>query len=241
MYVERLEFKGYRGFNFRLKFIPRINMIVGLNGSGKTTILELIAALSGHDDACDHLIDPSHTPDYARIVLRHEKKKYELELTDGFDLDKIAAFKATLPKRTSFVLQTNLLDADLVTEVRDPVECQKDLIESLDHYGMDIAMVFDRGRGATCLVSETGAQRYLLTVGMRRAPAATPMLIDYPERSLHVMIRRTIMTDFYSEGDGQIIGATHCPEIISMADRQFGERDGFIAMGLDEKQYQWTK
>lgn len=246
MYVERLEYKRWRGQSLRFNFIPEINMMVGLNGSGKTSTLDLIAIMSGHDDAPRLLIHPQESIEFARIVLRDDKKTHELVLEDGFDLEKIAEFKSTLPNRSSFVLQHDLRDDRLTTERREPVECHKEMLELLENYSLGLSFVMERGRGASCLVSETGAQNYLLHVGMRRAPATTPMLVDLPERSLHIMLRRSIITDYYCARDGrnQLIGATHCPEIISRGTddrtygRRYGERD-FHVISMDEKSLQW--
>ena len=243
MYVARLEYKRWRGQSLRFDFIPEINMMVGLNGSGKTSTLDLIAIMSGHDDAARLLIHPKESIEYARIVLRDDGgKKYELELEGGFDLEKIADFKAKLPTQCSFVLQHDLRDDRLTTERREPVECQKEMLELLENYDLGLNFVMERGRYASCLVSETGAQNYLLHVGMRRAPATTPMLVDMPERSLHVMLRRSIITDYYCDrtGRNQLIGATHCPEIISRGteSHRYGERD-FRVISMDEKSLKW--
>ena len=51
MYVARLEYKRWRGQSLRFDFIPEINMMVGLNGSDKTSTLDLIAIASTGDFA----------------------------------------------------------------------------------------------------------------------------------------------------------------------------------------------
>lgn len=218
MFVASLAFKNWRGTSFRMGFAPTVTVMVGLNGCGKTNTLELIAILAGHDDA-KHLIRPTDNPSYVKIEVRWKTGSSTLELTDGLDPQKIAEFKAGLPTRVSFVLQTDLPDDYLVTERREPVECQKDLLRWLENYDMPVNMHFNMGHSASCLVSETGAQRTLLTTGMRRAPEHTPMLVEHPERSLHVILRRSIH-EFYLEGPKQqLILTTHCPEVCAIVDR----------------------
>jgi predicted ATP-dependent endonuclease of OLD family len=249
MNVELLEYKGWRGHSYRLKFGPEVNMMVGLNGCGKTNTLELISILAGHDDAFDYLVRGGECLEHAAIRLRHEDKTFEFVIEGELDRTKITEFKSSLPTKCSFVLQTNLRDDELVTERRDPVECQGELIEFLNVYDMPMNIAVTRERGASCLVSETGAQHYLLHVGMRRAPHWVPMLVDTPERHLHPIIRRSIMRDFYCDitGRNQVIGATHCPEIIAqyfgrddMAPRRRPQPDEhFHVISMDEDQWQW--
>ena len=214
MHIVSLDYKGWRGASFRLSFAPRVTAIVGMNGCGKTNAMELLALLTGHDKT-QTLIRPREELEYARVEVRTGNRKFVLEL-DGLDIDKIEAFKKSLPHRTSFVLQQDSIHDDrFVTQRRRPVECQKDMLEWLTAHGLGLNFYFSEGKGASLLVSETGAQRNLLTVGMRRAPTHVPMIAEHPERSLHVMLKRTL-PDFYLESTKQqLILTTHDPEILS--------------------------
>lgn len=215
MHIVSLDFKNFRGLSSNIKFSKYANILTSPNGGGKTTTLELLAVLSGHKDA-KKLIHPRETIDYAEIVIDSNGYKHTLKLEDGFDFDKIDAFKDTLPTLTSFVLQESLHDNSLVTEQREPVECQKDLLAWMDMHDMKVNAYVREGYGVDMLVSETGAQRYLLTVGIRRAPTATPMLIESPERHLHLLLRRSIVS-FYEYGTPhQTIVTTHCPTVYAL-------------------------
>jgi predicted ATP-dependent endonuclease of OLD family len=252
MNILSLDFTGFRGFSFKLKFTVGSNVLIGMNGCGKTTILELLAILTGHDDATN-LIRTGEKLDYAKVIVQTKTGPKTL-IIHGWELDKIAEFKRSLPSRTSFVLQQeSLRDDSLVTERREAIAGQKNMFEWLEAFdlGLRRSFAFRAGQAASLLVSETGAQRYLLTVGMRRAPPHVPMLIEHPERSLHINIRRTVLEYYRDHEDQQLIVSTHCPEVLSSIERlpngkygSFGKssssyhEDSLIE--LSDKEHVWT-
>lgn len=256
MHIVSLDFKGFRGFAYRLKFARGITALVGMNGTGKTTVLDLISVFTGHEDA-ELFLHGLQQLEYAKIVVDTGDGVKTLELTDGYDADAVAAFRAALPHRASYVLHSNSLREDrLVTERREAAECHKDMLEWLERFQLaPNHLHFVPGRYATLLVSDTGAQRYLLTVAMRRAPSAVPMLLDLPERHLHFMIRRAVLEFYQQDHDHQIICATHCPELMASVeydrqrgypgdydtDREVGYKRGShsYAVAMDQESIQW--
>ncbi|MEK5099080.1 AAA family ATPase [Bacillus sp. FSL W8-0848] len=51
MYIEKIKIKNYKQFkNLEVKFNPLINILIGENGAGKTSILEAISYVLGAND-----------------------------------------------------------------------------------------------------------------------------------------------------------------------------------------------
>lgn len=234
MIIERLIVEGHKGFPcFHLKFVPGPNLLIGINGCGKTTVLDLIAGLTGTDAATRLLL--GETVKYVRIDVcwnasEHVVRKETLEMTDGFHATEIAAFKAKLPVRSSYVLRHELYDGRYVGELDDRAFRIKDTLSWLKNYDMRIGgehMTIHPNGDMSMWVSDTGAQRYLMVVGMRIPPKGVPTLVDMPERSLHMIIRRSIAQFYGGEADRQVFMATHCPEVLSGLDR-------YNRQGLDD-------
>lgn len=219
MFISKLEYKRWRGASYRFAFSPSVNVIVGMNGTGKTNMLELLAMLTGHDDATKYLLRDGDEFDYVKVEVKWKggSAVLEMENFDFEDLSRIAEFKAKLPRRASFVLQQESMKDDrLVTDRREPVECQKDMLQWLDVHGLGVNKQFHfvEGHSASLLVSDTGAQRYMLHLGMRRAPTETPMLVEHPDRSLHTMLKETVPEYLLESNDQQVIITTHSPELL---------------------------
>ena len=235
MIIESLAFSQFRGFGFDLKFEDNLTCLIGPNGCGKSTVLHLLAALTGHKDAVELVQDERFGEVTVTVKLGHERhfsmmdqsgvvhrktepaRRLTLRLTDSFDPVKITAFKFEIGEEcTSFVVDHFLGNDRYVTARRDPGEMQRDLLEWLSYHGLDVRkqLHVTEGRGATLLVSDTGAQRNLLHIGMRLAPQAVPMLVEHPERSLHPNLARRIC-DFYTKSNQQVIYTTHSPEVLA--------------------------
>lgn len=226
MIIRRVVIEGWRGFTFDIDFIKGMNILIGMNGRGKTTILDLIAGLTGVDRAEELL-----TGKFAFIRLDVEwdanssvVRRENIVLTESFDtresIYEIARFKKMLPGRTSYVLRHDLYDNRYLAEPGDRETNMRETAQALERFDMGLKkQLLVKPDYVHYMLSETGAQRYLLTVGMRLAPHI-PMLVDMPERSLHMIIRRSIH-NFYSRfhDDQQVIYATHCPEVVSVAMR----------------------
>jgi len=217
VFIKHLALRKFRGFSFDLEFSSHTCALIAPNGGGKTTVLDVLAATSGVDDAID-LVDDCDL-DSLELTVIHEGKEHVLTLDDGWDYDKIAEFKAGLPVRTSYVLRADLLDDRYVGE-RDDYETN---FEEMSRWmiGADIPikaewMYASRETGRyDMMVGDSGAKFQYLNIGMRIPPNGIPMLVVYPELSLHIHARRHV-TEFYKRSsDHQLIFATHCPTVFS--------------------------
>lgn len=223
MIIRRVVIERWRGFTFDIDFFDGMNILIGMNGCGKTTILDLIAGLTGTDRAGELLRGKF---DFIRLDVEWEANTHvirfeSITLTDSFDtpesIYEITRFKKMLPVRTSYVLRHDLYDDRYLGEPGDRETNIKETLRDLEGLGLGLKRQLRiRPNYVHYMLSDSGAQRYLLTVGMRLSAPGIPMLVDMPERSLHVIIRRNIH-GFYARFKQQVIYATHCPEIVSYA------------------------
>ncbi len=216
MIIKSVEFTGFRGFNYKIRFWRGLNVLIGLNGCGKTTVLDAIAGLTGADIATTALLREDFT--YMRIVVVDEGRRKELEVLGEWDFDTkhscISTFKEDLAHRSSFVLTHDLREDRMVTERREPIACQRDMLDFLKSIDLGVQLHYTVGRELTFHVPETGGQRYLLTVGMRRSPEKVPSLVENPERHLHIHLGRMIAGYYQDSPRHQVIMTSHGPEVV---------------------------
>ena len=229
MNIDRIVIDGWKAFTFDLDFSPGMNILIGMNGCGKTTILDLIAGLTGTDRATELL---EGTFRFIRLdveweanasVTRRETIMLRGDFKSAESQYEIARFKKLLPVRTSYVLRHDLYDDRYLGQAADRETNIKETLRDLDGWDLGIKrQLRAHPNYAHYMLSDTGAQRYLLTVGMRITDPDTPMLVDMPERSLHVVLTRRIH-DFYGRyrESQQVIYATHSPEIVAAVANRF--------------------
>ena len=232
MKVKRVVIRGYKCLKrFQADFNPVINLMVGVNGSGKTTVLDVIAGMSGSDFATKLIAHKE--VEYASILLEHLGKEYSLQLQGWFHEDQIEDFKRRLPERTSYVVR-ELDDYRFTAKIDDGIKNQERTFEWLEMADMPLTPqnLYVSSNKASLLVSERGAQRNMLNIGFRLAPPEVPMLLDGMEQSLHVSSRRLVLKWFYRADGQQLIGTSHCPEIViaaeALAEQQGIERSDAV-------------
>src|SRR6185437_12071525 len=92
MKLERFTGLGIHGFlNFRIKFNNDLTFLTGINGSGKTTVLNAIVALI--TPSLKPLADLSYTS--IKVEFENEKKKLFVEASNDGTLVKVRTSETT--------------------------------------------------------------------------------------------------------------------------------------------------
>ena len=216
MFIERLIIRNYKAIKSFEMYCPDGESVcmVGLNGCGKTTALNVIAGLTGVPSAFD-LINDDASLEYCELVVNDYGVRKVFRQKGAFDLNSVLEFKATLSQRTSYVLLENL-DDDRYVGVKQEMESAITYMgEWLNRFQLGFDVYHYGKNCSTILMSETGAQRNMVTAALRLPPPNTvPILADAPDRSLHIVLRRSIL-DTWRRGEEQIIVTTHCPETLT--------------------------
>lgn len=213
LHFKSVEVEGYKAIRKKDFEFAQHNTIVGMNGTGKTTLLQLLAGIAGSDLATE--IVSGHEIGKIRLVMGAGNEEFVFEAKDWLDHEAIAEFKNTLPegKRANYGL------TEYYYQRYQFGDCDFASFKiMLDHFwarsGIKpyISLTAKGGRlDAGDGVNQ--AIRVLFLCAMRGGP----MLIDHPEISLDYRNKQLVAGMF--EGlDKQTICVTHSPEWMSRLD-----------------------
>ncbi len=158
------------------------NVITGFHGTGKTSLLHLLAGIAGTDNATRLIA--GEKVGRIEVVLGAGNEEYRFTATDSFDAEAIDSFKATLPDGK----RANLAMTDYYVEQFQHGCVDYDTFQSmLSHFfersGHKFPHVFTRpGHGARIDPGSGISQaiRLLLLGSMHDGP----LLLEHPETSL---------------------------------------------------------
>jgi predicted ATP-dependent endonuclease of OLD family len=218
MFIKGLRCTGFNSwFSTDIKFTKN-TCIIGMNGAGKTTVLNLLAGVMGTPNA-NELIEgrPITSCEIDFIDDDGNERTFSMKNKNQFDMDEITEFKKTLYNKVSFILTSDTFDDYFVGRRADGVENfqrMQQILEGMDHMHFNNQNTRIEGKTYQGFVSETGAQRYLLHLFMRMPPeTGVPILVDGPERHLHPSTQRTLMETIRHVE--QFIFTCHSPFMLS--------------------------
>jgi predicted ATPase len=204
--VEISDMMALRDVNLVLH--PKVNCFVGINGSGKTTMLNLIAGVCGNDDA-NHLLVGKKVG-RCRIVIEDDGDEFVFEASDYFRDEALGRFKRRLPSRANY---TSASAPSYVDESVDFSTARTRYMEFLRGHGGRLNAAYSAQQNS-CSVYWGSAYRNVFGL-MAMDTEDSPFLIDNPDRSLDVracaIVKRMLIRQ-----DRQLIYATHSPEMMVM-------------------------
>lgn len=184
------------------------NIIRGMNGVGKTTLLHLLAGIAGGDRATDLIADQK--VGRFEVVLGAGNEEYRFTTTKVFDREAIQAFKSTLPegKRVNYAL------TEYYYERFQEGRCDYATFEEQMRYFFERTKLTPRvfikpGEGARIDPGSgvKNAIRLIMLASMRGGP----LLLDHPEMSLDSR-NKALLSAMVLSGDKQTISVTHATE-----------------------------
>jgi ATPase subunit of ABC transporter with duplicated ATPase domains len=208
LHVKWIEVERYRPIREFADDFGHHTVIRGMNGVGKTSLLNLISGVAGSDLATDLIAD--HDIGRLKIVLGAGNREYVYEAKDRLDRKSLDAFKAELPddKRVNMAMSGFYYERFQYGRC-DFATFDKSLRFFMDRTG-HTPMVWDRpGRGAAIDPGD-GVKRaiqLLYLASMRGGP----LLLDLPEGSLDHR-NKILMSMMIMSGDKQTITVTHSDE-----------------------------
>jgi ABC-type cobalamin/Fe3+-siderophores transport system ATPase subunit len=194
---------------FHAQFGEEQQCVIGACGGGKTTLLNLIAGVAGSDEAT--ALVAGRPVGSFKLVLREGDELYEFIARDRFKSSDIADFKATLPKRVSYLTDGHGIDfptsqVDVATGIRR----FKNFLKF--HNGGSVERsVFYSPNHRRVWADFGGGYNHVLSVLLNDSTPGTPILIDDPVRHLDLWAQR-LLIDMMVNEDRQFIFTTHSPE-----------------------------
>lgn len=208
---------------FSAQFRDGGNAVIGINGCGKTHLLRVIAGVCGNDEATKLLIDLQVEECVIRVI-NDNGRRITFKTKGGFDLDKVATFKALLSHRVNFPMTE--WNKTFPSEVIDPYTARA-RFECLVGKSA-VKEMFQARPGHVHNTAGDGFTR-MLRIVFGDGAALVPTLLEYPDHHLDIMNKRRLMTDL-CDGDRQVIYTTHSPEMIPHDYRDSHGSDGVIDM-----------
>ncbi len=208
MFIRHLSIRNFGPIEKFDHNFSRVQPIIGMNGRGKSHIVNLIAALTGSHQAIE-LVD-NRSIGMAHIVVTVDDEEYELRIDERFDTEKIRDFKESLggPKTNYGLPETRSElylhgDCDYVTLKED--------IEDFFHIHGQPDRRFTRGKRDAILLGDghRHAMKLLFLLNMKKQP----LVMDLPETHLDMSAQRYI-ADKITFSSQQIIYVTHSPKFI---------------------------
>lgn len=215
MHIDSVSITGFGPLRrrFDAKFRQH-NCLIGMNGGGKTTVLSVIAGLSGTDEATGLIagLEVGH----ARIKLVHQGHDFVFECEGIFDSEKITRFKAGLPHRVSFPLTE--WNRGFISERIPTTVARRDFLIFGERHGGGTKGMFHYSVEDSAVKMWSGdGYRHAVWMFLNDTPDDVPVLLDDPGRHLDFVAKR-LMCEMLVDRQRQLVFATHHAEMLAPFD-----------------------
>ena len=201
-----------------IKFDPKLLIITGPNGYGKTTILELIYQLLTYKDLEEDLKQK-----IGKVTLSTDQGDITFDQEHGIQRNCIQSYPCIRYKKQDNIETYTLTTFDLITlqnypEIINWVFLENGLEPIIDlnngkllikHSGLTNAIAFPFEDAPQSL--QNLLMMYLFSAQTKPSDI---LLIDMPEEHLHLSIQRELLKRFSKLCIGQLVVTTHSPSIL---------------------------